>query len=460
MVVFLVTGCIISCVRKRNPYYCPGANPNDNCAEIDAGPTRCTDSTQCTPPEVCDTQTAMCVQCTMSQASACAGVTPVCGADDSCRGCQSHSECPDSNACLPDGSCAPAADVAYVAPEPIGTDNTTCSLATPCTQIASALATERKYLKLHGTTDEAVVIKDRNIMVLADPSTTLTRTNNGNILVIDGTSNVEIYDLQINGASGNGAGISLPSGASQSLTLTRVSMSGNNGMNGAIIASGGTLSIQQSTLDGNAGGGLTASNAHVDVRQSWCINNAGGGLIASGADISIQQSTIASNGGGGISLSSSTFDLQNNFIFKNGGGATTFGGILVNQLNGATHKLEFNTIAQNVSTTGFTAGVTCQLVAQSIAFENNIVFGNTGTQVSGLNCAWAYSDIGPDTVTGAGNVNIDPQYVNAAQGNYHLRASSPLINQADPGATLATDIDSNARPQGGRSDIGADEYMP
>lgn len=408
---------VAGCAKKTNPYYCPGA-PDDNCTEDAAsGPHPCTDSAQCVAPTgLCDLQANICVQCTPTQASACSGTSPVCGADESCRGCNSHAECAGSNVCLPDGACGIADDVAYVAPGPEGTDNAVCSMATPCTKVANALATGRRYLKLHGTTDEAVTIKDRNVIVLADPGAILTRTSNGNLLIIDGTSDVQIYDLAINGASGNGAGITLPSGGSQSLTLTRVTMSGNNGTGGAITASGGTVNLYQSTIYGN--------------------------------------------GGGGLSLSATSFDLENNIIAKNGGIFTVFGGLLINQLGSGAHTLEFNTISQNAGNTGFTTGVTCQLVAKPISFGNNLVYGNSGMQVSGPNCAWTYSDIGPDPAAGMGNLNADPLYVDAGKGNFHVTSGSPVINQADPNATLGVDLDGNARPQGGRRDIGADEYAP
>jgi hypothetical protein len=415
LVVFALL--VAGCAKKTNPYYCPGA-PDDNCTEDAAsGPHPCTDSAQCLAPTgLCDLQANICVQCTPAQASACSGTSPVCGADESCRGCSSHAECAGSKVCLPDGACGIADDVAYVAPGPDGTDNAVCSMATPCTKVANALATGRRYLKLHGTTDEAVTIKDRNVIVLADPGAILTRTSNGNLLIIDGTSDVQIYDLAINGASGNGAGISLPSGGSQSLTLTRVTMSGNNGTGGAITASGGTVNLYQSTIIGNTGGG--------------------------------------------ISLSATSFDLENNVIAKNGNGGILFGGVLVSQLGSGTHRIEFNTIAQNVGNTGFTTGVTCQLIAKPISFGNNIVYGNSGMQVSGQNCAWTYSDVGPDPAAGMGNLNADPLYVNTVQGNFHVTSGSPVINQADPNATLGVDLDGNARPQGGRRDIGADEYAP
>lgn len=414
----------VGCARKSNPYYCAGANPDNNCTEDAAGGAHfCTSNAQCSAPaSICEIPSNTCVQCTVAQASACSGASPVCGAGGSCRGCTSHAECLGSNACLPDGSCATDDDVAYIAPWPEGTDNPACGMATPCTKVANALATGRRYLKLHGTTDEAVTIKDRDVTMLADPSATLTRTSNGNILIVDGASNVAIYDLAINGASGNGTGIWLPPGGSQSLTLTRVTMSENNGTGGAITASGGTLNLYQSTIADNTGAGA------------------------------------------GISLTATSFDFENNIIVHNGDSLTsTFGGVLITQLGNGVHKLDFNTIAQNVSKLGSpSAGVTCQLIAQRILFGNNIVYGNSNKQVSGQNCAWTYSNIGPDNVVGTenGNMNADPMFVDPGNGTFHIMGGSPVIDKADPDATLAVDIDGDARPQGGRRDIGADEFTP
>src|SRR5512140_3736520 len=107
----------VGCARTSNPYYCAGANPDNNCLEDAAtGPQFCTSNAQCfAPTGICELLSNTCVQCTAAQASACGGAGPVCGADDRCRRCTSHAECLSSNTCLPDGSCAIADDVAYVA---------------------------------------------------------------------------------------------------------------------------------------------------------------------------------------------------------------------------------------------------------------------------------------------------------------------------------------------------------
>ena len=93
-----------------------------------------------------------------------------------------------------------------------------------------------------------------------------------------------------------------------------------------------------------------------------------------------------------------------------------------------------------------------------MSFGNDIVYDNAaGTQVEGANCAWTYSDIGPVPVAGIGKMVSDPQFIAPAQNIFHLQVASPLRDAADPAATLADDIDGEARPQGSGRDVGADE---
>jgi hypothetical protein len=191
------------------------------------------------------------------------------------------------------------------------------------------------------------------------------------------------------------------------------------------------------------------------------LNNAGGGISSSGGSLTVAQSTISNNAGGGISVTSSEFDITNTFIVGNGSATGDFGGVLLSQTNVGTRRFEFNTVSENVGAAGNSLGVVCLLVSQAVTFSNNIVFGNQvgngRTQVGGdADCNWTFSDIG-DTVAGAGNLNVDPLFVDPAQGNFHLQGGSLARNAADPNATLATDGDGDPRPEGARRDMGADE---
>jgi hypothetical protein len=60
-------------------------------------------------------------------------------------------------------------------------------------------------------------------------------------------------------------------------------------------------------------------------------------------------------------------------------------------------------------------------------------------------------------VSATGNLNLDPMFIAALQGNFHLMNGSPCKDAADPASTIPDDIDGDMRPQGPRRDMGADE---
>ena len=411
--------------KQLRPDYCRAHLDDLDCRgafpDAAADPTCTTSATCVAPAAVCDVAGTMtCVQCVApGETSACLATTPVCGEDHACRGCRAHADCPQSGACLPDGSCATEVAVAYV--DPAGTDNTSCTKLMPCTQVTKALGTGRPYVKLHGTTDEAVSIDSQTVTLLAEPGAKLTRTSNGLLLEIRGSAQVAIYDLEVTGASGGtGIGISLPAGNTATLALRRVKLT----------------------------------------------NNAGGGLSASGGTLTLTQSTVSGNAGGGISISGAQFDITNSFIVQNGGPLSGIGGLDISQILAAgTHRLELNTITGNGGNLSINSGVNCSTVVVPVVFKSNILYGNTvsggGRQLGGgAMCSASYSDVGPDPAPGATNINADPMFVNASQNNFHLLATSPAKDAADPAATLAQDFDGDARPQGPRRDMGADEVKP
>ena len=78
--------------------------------------------------------------------------------------------------------------------------------------------------------------------------------------------------------------------------------------------------------------------------------------------------------------------------------------------------------------------------------HNNCIYNPAGYNYSGLSA-------------GVGDISVDPIFVNAAGGDYHLKASSPCIDAGWSSATgiPALDMDGEVRLNG-IVDIGADEY--
>jgi hypothetical protein len=433
---FVAMGLMSAVSACKNPRYCAG-HPDNDC-RLDAAPGSCGSDGDCTSPiGVCDLLgTKTCVECTDSEHDACRGTAPAC-VDTRCRPCTMHSQCGMSNVCLPNGSCADPGLVAYV--DPTGSDTMECSLGLPCKKVMSALSTMRPYVKLHGLFDEAVSILDQPVMIFADPGTTLTHSMNGVLLKVDGSSHVQIYDLEVARASGSGGfGIAMPPGNSASLELQRVKVI--NSVAGGISMAGGTLTVSQSMISDNSGGG---------------ISMAGGTLTAS-------QSMISGNGGGGISISGGQFAIVGNVFWNNGSLSSANGGVNISTTQSSMNRLEFNSFNRNLAGDGIGTAIQCSVVGGLIA-RNNVMGGN-GTltnmeQVSGT-CGHTYSIVQPGMLpAGPGNMAVDPRFAQPAMGNLHILPGSPAIGAADPTSDLtgiaAHDIDGDIRTR--PADIGADE---
>jgi hypothetical protein len=90
--------------------------------------------------------------------------------------------------------------------------------------------------------------------------------------------------------------------------------------------------------------------------------------------------------------------------------------------------------------------------------ENNIFFDFSGAP----NPGYLDQDVTPVTLggrlTGNGNFDLDPVFVNRAAGDLHLPATSPAVDAGQTIAGLTLDRDGRARLSGPRFDIGAYEY--
>lgn len=446
--VIALTAALTASCERTHPNYCPTARDH-NCLELDADVSCHSDQdcagrdntpvcdlqgsqlcVQCTTskPAACTGTTRVCgtgnvcVQCTTSESAACTGTSPVCGTDNACHGCSAHAQC-GSGVCLPDGSCASDTNVAYVSPPPVGTDGA-CSKSAPCKTLDAALQQGRAYVKMAtGLVKDmkTTTIDSQSVTILADAGAQLDRDGDGPVLIVTGASAVvQIYDLEITGASGaSGAdGIQLTAnGGNPSLTLTRTIIDGNQG-NG-VTATGGTLTVIRSTISANQGGGIVMT---------------GSGTL---------------------------FTIKNNFIYLNGNTLTASVGGLSLVPTGAS-SLEFNTIVDNHAKVAGTSagGVFCDVPGFTAA--HNLIFRNTGGASGNVQTVGVCTYGDSFNMPGTSNVDNAPGFAhpNALPFDYHLTATSPTSIVDAAGACTGVDFDGDTRPIGAACDLGADERKP
>jgi hypothetical protein len=339
----------------------------------DPGRLACAMDTQCpSATPICDIgPERVCVQCTPTKRDECKGTTPACGSEHTCQACVTHADCLGAS-CLPDGSCGDDRVVAYVAPDKVGTS---CTFSTPCAKISDALKTGRTYVRISGTIDEAVTLDSRDVTFLADPGAVLTRTNNGILLEVKGTSKVAIYDLELTGASGStGVGISLPTGNTASLKLV-----------------------------------------HAKV-----TNNQAGALISFGGTVSIFRSIIANNNGGGVALmTNQPFAIVGNVFYNNGDVGTIIGGLSVSASANAANRLELNSFTKNDIQGNNGAAISCNV--SGLTGRSNILFDNGPANQFAGTCAHSSSIVSPGALpAGDTNTAADPLFLDGAAGNLHI----------------------------------------
>lgn len=244
-----------------------------------------------------------------------------------------------------------------------------------------------------------------------------------------------------------------------SAVITNNTISNNIAVGGAIGGSVGSPVVRGNVLEDNKG----------------AIGGGGFGCLACTAP-TVVGNTIRRNRifqGGGISLQATTGGLIANNVIASNAGELNGGGILLAGTTGVV--VANNTIVANRSPNG--GGLF--LLQSPATVVNNIVALNTSTRHGGgIGCRDSagasitfndfYSntgDVSYNCTLGGGTVTADPKFVNAANGDYHLQATSPLIDAGTNGVAglPATDIDGQPRIQDGNGDndavvdIGADE---
>ncbi len=315
--------------------------------------------------------------------------------------------------------------------------------------------------------------------------------------------------VALDGSPSGGQGGAIYTDATNS-TITGASFSGNlagagnttdagGGQGGAIVfTDGGTMTLSGSTLTGNTaqqgggkgaaqGGAIDAVAGTLAITQSTLSGNTAangqGGAIYDAANlVRVLTSTLSGNSarGGGAATDSgaSTLVVVNSTVASNtaaneGGGIQQLGGTL--DLSSAT--IDANTAAN--------VGGNVYLQSSTANLHDTLIAGGTTGKGTAPNCdvtptatvasaGYNLEDQNSCKLTGPGDqVAVSPAPLGQPANNggptltIALLAGSPAIDAGDPagctdplGTLLPTDQRGVARPQNGRCDIGAYEYVP
>jgi len=257
--------------------------------------------------------------------------------------------------------------------------------------------------------------------------------------------------------------------------FTITNSSAIDGYIGAICCIESSPVIRNNIITGNYAGGI-----YCNVRAAPVIDNNiisenttvanGGGISCISSSPTISNNTISKNSttdrGGGISCNSSSPVIDNNIISENITGVAG-GGISCWRSN---PRISNNEISRNVSK-GVAGGIAlsyhtvgtiinCTIYRNSAEGEwhghggggvfkgsypadptivlNTIIWRNLPEQMYVHAANWVditYSNI-QDGWPGEGNIGADPLFVDAANGDYHLRDDSPCIGAGFEGADM------------------------
>ena len=257
-------------------------------------------------------------------------------------------------------------------------------------------------------------------------------------------------------------------------TVTANSIVGNKcdlsgGIGGGIYCEGGTVLISENELSDNyaqsSGGGIRCKYGATVVMEGNIFSNnvsgGGGGAVAcSGSSITMDHNTLIGNRAddyGGIHFSDqSDLSLTNDVIVNNYSARE-------GAIGGGSMPESCSLQMTNCTIAGNRGDGVYIIMQQSVEITNCIIWGNSDDAITATHeITVGYSNV-EEGWQGAGNIDSDPLFIDAAGGDYRISYGSPCI---DSGSAVDNprDREGDPRPLDGDSsgtaeyDMGADEY--
>ncbi|MFN8473344.1 MAG: choice-of-anchor Q domain-containing protein [Anaerolineae bacterium] len=211
----------------------------------------------------------------------------------------------------------------------------------------------------------------------------------------------------------------------------------------------------------NSGGGMYNTGSPTLTNIAFSGNSAyyyGGGMDNDGGSPTLTNVTFSRNRGdlgGGMGNSGGSPTLTN--VTFSGNYAQEYGG---GMYNASGNNVTLTNVTFSGNSVGFLGGGIANL--GNAAIHNTILWGDSSPEIYSPGSATVtYSIVQRATVfPGTGNLNVDPQFVDAANGNLRLGLTSPAINagnNSDIPSGVTTDLDGAPRIVYGVVDMGAYE---
>jgi hypothetical protein len=229
--------------------------------------------------------------------------------------------------------------------------------------------------------------------------------------------------------------------------------------------------------------GFTLTDGATHISNIIPQDELGGGVYCASSNCVVSNCVISGNiagsyGGGAYSGTLQCCVLFGNSVTNNPGGGG--GGIAYAR---AYNCLLMRNSADEGGGAFFSSVVNCTVVSNTASsqgggvydnnndvpayahFENDIVYYNTAKMGSNyffiaLPTNMAFCCTQPLPLGRTGNITNAPQFVDAANGDFHLSDGSPCINSGyNTYITMTNDLDGHPRASGGTVDIGAYEYQ-
>ena len=261
----------------------------------------------------------------------------------------------------------------------------------------------------------------------------------------DSVSSVENCVFSSNYAESFGGGVCNRSGSSSIINCTFEQNSSSMFGGGVSTLLLSDIYITDCVFLGNTatlvGGGLDVYDANALVERCIFGNNSGGYM---GGGLNFESIIVP-----GRTMSATNCLFSGNNAFN--------GGAIFSGNNDLPPTITNCTFSGNSATNG--GGIYNNDCNTTIT---NCILWNNGNEIYDANSSSptvSYCDV-EGGYEGPNNLDADPCFVDANNGDYHLDVASPCINAGDPNGNYEgqTDIDNDDRVLNGTVDMGADEY--